>query len=59
MISIIDNVKEPCGDSREGARKHDLLLLLLYQAHMFVERYFVCLFIYMYYYKHVINKYTW
>ena len=26
---MIDNVKEPCGDSQKGARKHDLLLLLL------------------------------
>ena len=29
IISIIDNVKEPCGDSQKGARKPDLLLLLL------------------------------
>ena len=28
IISIVDSVKEPCGDSQKGARKHDLLLLL-------------------------------
>ena len=26
---MIDNVKEPCGDSQKGARKHDLLLVLV------------------------------
>ena len=29
----MDNVNEPCGDSRKSARKHDLLLLLLLLFH--------------------------